>query len=428
MDNQPNQPFGTPGEALAHYGIKGMKWGVRNEDRGSGEGGGGSRKSASGDAGDDDAVLAEYKAAAAAQPTLKGKAALRNMQANQEKSRAKLEDGGPELGDSPKELKRTAKADRLDALANEFDARVQSKTAELDATAPGFKTLYKRRLLEADIVDNTVARDQLRDDAARVREGKLTSGQKKALVAAGLGAAVVGTVLYSKHKNATAMRDLEAKVAAGDSDAKLKLYNIHLRQAKTKTWMFGGYVQKESWDREEFELPAGHTFHRLSTRDESSHGYRPGTYSTPSEADFNRYVAGFRREKGGSDFYHVTFQSKSPTKVPDLKTTVETLRETMERDTYGINPTTRAQALAEYQRLSGGSWNSSLAGKFFSNLQAKGYGAIVDEMDAGVIGDRPLVFFNTQDANRKESRLLDSGEITNREKSIKILTKPPRKG
>lgn len=33
----PAQEFETPGEALAHYGVKGMRWGVTTKDRGSGD-------------------------------------------------------------------------------------------------------------------------------------------------------------------------------------------------------------------------------------------------------------------------------------------------------------------------------------------------------------------------------------------------------
>lgn len=37
------QQFATPQEALAHFGVKGMKWGVRKSDSGGGSGGGGER-------------------------------------------------------------------------------------------------------------------------------------------------------------------------------------------------------------------------------------------------------------------------------------------------------------------------------------------------------------------------------------------------
>jgi hypothetical protein len=29
---EPTQPFASPGEALEHHGVKGMKWGVRKEE------------------------------------------------------------------------------------------------------------------------------------------------------------------------------------------------------------------------------------------------------------------------------------------------------------------------------------------------------------------------------------------------------------
>lgn len=423
---QGKQPFASPQEALAHYGVKGMHWGVRKKEDASAESGGGPKKKES--TTNSDAVLDEYKALTKAQPQLKGSAAVKQLQENIDKSHNKLDDPGPLLSKgkippkasaSPRSL---ARAQKHTDKANEYDQTVKELTAKRDALAPGLKTKLQRSSLNSQINEASALRDQHRSDAARAAQGKLTSGQKKALIAAGVGAVIVGGIVYSNYHQSQIIKDLERKVASGDLDAKLKLFDHQMASSKSKTWLFGGYIQDSSWDRPGFELPAGHTFHRISTRDESLHGFKLGTYATTSEADFNRYVAGFRQEKSfAKEFYHVTFTSSKPTKVPDLKTTIETLRESM-----GPN-TSRSEALKTYQMLSGGSWESPVAEKFFANLTTKGYGAIVDEMDAGVIGDKPIVFFNKGNASKKAAQLLSSDEIAKRERAIELLPKPPRK-
>jgi len=407
-------------DELKHYGVKGMRWGVRNEDDPAGDG---SRGQGTNNKPDD--VLAsveEYKALTRVQPQLKGLAASKNAQQNLDKFHDKADNPGPPLG---KEEKREAKASKFDDKAAPHQQRIDelnSQIQELEGSTR-YRDRVRKNSLNRELAMETEMRDAYLKDAERSREGKLTSGQRKALVAAGVGALVVGSIAYSSHKQKMAIKDLEDRAANGDVDAKLQLFNHHVTQAKVKTWMFGGFIQDPtSWDREEFELPEGHTFHRISTKDESAHGFHPGTYCTPDEADFNRYVSGFRQEKGpNASFHHVTFQTKTPTKVPNLHTTIETLRETMGPGA------TKEQALAKYQSLSGGRWDTSEAGRFFTALQAKGYGAIVDEMDAGVIGNRPLVFFNYQQATPKQARPLDEGEISVREKSVELMTKPPRK-
>lgn len=424
----PDKEFETPQEALKHYGKKGMRWGIRNEEKPTGGDHSGSVEDKKGDS---DPVLDEYKAITAAQKPLSGREATRNLQNNIGKSTAKLDDGGPELGGPPKDLakqaKRDERADKLESKAAVQDEYISRLQQQIDNAKSGPIGWYVKKTNENLLADAEVRRDQYREDAARAREGQLTSGQKKALIAAGVGAVVVGGLAYHSYAQKAKVAKWEEEAAAGNVDSKIKLYNHHMNQSKLHTWMFGSYVTDESWGREGFELPAGHVFHRLSTKDESTRGYKDGTYSLPDERDFNRYVAGFRGEKvGSSEFYHVTFKSSKSTKVPDLKTTIETLRETMEKESH--LPVSREQALTRYQSMSGGSWNSSTSGSFFANLRSKGYGAIVDEMDAGVIGERPLVFFDFPNASPKQSRLLSDGEIANRERSIELMTKPPRKG
>lgn len=161
-----------------------------------------------------------------------------------------------------------------------------------------------------------------------------------------------------------------------------------------KTWGSSGYIQKVSFDRPAMELPAGHIFHRISTTIESS--FSEATYAVASIEDFDRYVSTFRLEKGKTAvLHHVTFEAKAPIKVPHLTEVLETMREVLAEESGA--PTTsvsKESAMRAYKALSGGSWTSSRGSSLTSALSKKGYGALVDEMDAGVIGDHPLVVFS----------------------------------
>lgn len=412
-------------EFLAHFGVKGMKWGVRKEEDSGGGSPGGKKKESEEDL-STKASLEEYKRLTRAQPELKGAAGVKSLQQNIEKFHNKFDDPGPKLEGfsavDPKAEKREAKAGQFDAKAKALDKQINDWTAQRDALDPGYKNALKRSSLKSQIEQATAERDHFLENASRVRDGKLTSGQKKALIAAGIGAVIVGGVVYTGYRHGQMIKGLEKAAMGGDIEARLKLYDHHVASAKMKTWFGGNYIQESSWDRPEFELPKGHIFHRISTTDESAYGFRLATYSTPDEIDFNRYIKGFRGEKGPfAEFYHTTFSTTAPTKIPDLHTAVETMRETL-----GPNAT-RAQAISEYQRISGGSWTDSLSKSYISNLKAKGFGGIIDEMDAGVIGERPIVFFNSEHATAKTAKILSKNEIINREKAVELMTKPPRK-
>jgi len=117
-------------DSLKHYGVKGMKWGVINEDRG------GDRKA---------------------------------------KKEVKKEN-------------REKKASEFDAKADVADIRVNDLKTELKDLPPGARTAVERYRKNREISDAEEIRDQFRADAESIRKSGLTEGQKKALI----GAAIVG--------------------------------------------------------------------------------------------------------------------------------------------------------------------------------------------------------------------------------------------
>lgn len=179
-------------------------------------------------------------------------------------------------------------------------------------------------------------------------------------------------------------------------------------QSKTFSWTGNKFIDETSFRQKEFTLPAGHVFHRISTQVEG--GFRSATYATHSIEDYNRYLTAFRHEKGPVALHHITFKATSDIRVPDLPTRLNAMHEAMRLyNRHGVY--TDADVVRAYTRLSGGGWNDLLAEHFFSVLRRDGFGAIIDDMDAGVIGDSPLVVFATDLLSSKTSSPIAGSDI-----------------
>ncbi|QEQ93507.1 hypothetical protein SEA_GIRLPOWER_8 [Streptomyces phage GirlPower] len=310
--------------SLAHYGVKGMKWGVRKDEE-SGKG--------------RDAATEKWKKAHKPKPKPSAKQGEKNLVANEKKSLAKLEGS-----DEPPKKK-------------SFVAR-----------------------------------------------------HKKALIFAGVVAALYAHNAVAEAKTIKSIEELRGKSIDANT------FKKHVNHSKVNTWLTNDYIHESSWKREEFTLPAGHEFHRLSKQAETE--FRGATYATHSPEDYHRYVAQFRQELGGN-LHHVTFQADEDIRVPKLSTTLQALKDALVGDKKEFNAWyTDERLIAKYQELSGGSWSDDHAKGMFDNLRKKGYGAIVDEMDAGVIGETPLVIFARELVGKKSSEPLTKSDIDFAESSL----------
>lgn len=158
-----------------------------------------------------------------------------------------------------------------------------------------------------------------------------------------------------------------------------------------RIWSRAGYLTKDSFLPKETSLPAGHEFFRLSHQAETE--FFGSTYATASKEDLTRYMS----VHGGNHL--VRFKATSEIKIPDLHTRLEAMRKAM---VYrGEKDLTPRKVLDTYDNRTGGGWSDDLSKKFFHVLKDQGYHAIVDDMDAGVIGDMPLVFFNHESLTKK---------------------------
>lgn len=276
------------------------------------------------------------------------------------------------------------------------------------------------------------------------KEPRLTPGQKKALLYAGGTVAVIGGAYLAKRYATGKLDDMginykpvkdfhpdELRRKAGKPIAADEFRQL-VGFSQGKTWG-ESHLTDKAFAREAFELPAGHTFFRLSTAHETDFGTSGGgTFATHSIEDFNRYVAGFRGEKFGAQLHRVTWQTTEPTKVPNVTTVLDTLHGLMERGMpHGMDPKVREEALSPervketFQGMSGTNFSSPHGQKLIDALKGKGYGAIVDEMDAGVIGETPLVFFNQEHATPKTSIPMDKLSIRQAEAMLKEISIPP---
>lgn len=235
-----------------------------------------------------------------------------------------------------------------------------------------------------------------------------------------LGAAFVGLVVYSHFEN----KKFIASLPKSGEKVTPSAFNKAIAFSQVKSWTTPGgmgYLKGPSLKQEEMLLPAGHTFHRLTTSAEQ--GFRHATYSVPSTEDFNRYVAGFRGELGGkaSQLHHVQFTSKEPIRIPSLTKSIDTMREVLKEEGHGMD-VPRIDAIKTFTNLSGGGWEGSTAGAFMAKLKDQGYHGVVDHMDAGVIGDRPLVLFKPEAFTEKVVSRMSEVDIRNAESNLLELT------
>lgn len=352
-----------PEKPIVHFGVKGMRWGVRKKDDTGGESTAAKpipkSPDASGTSGSTPGIT--YK-----QPSAADKALTKKYQSLPEPKLTKAEQSKNLLDSQKKSI------DKLDASGDwEFEPPPKGLTAE----------------------------------------------QKKKLVYLGLGAVAVGGLMYmsnESYKRNYSVGELGRNLdGTPNKQSKESQFQDLVNQSKRRSWTTG-YIKQQSWDREEFELPVGHTFNRISRHDEKTFG--TATYATHSKADFDRYVVGFRGEIDNGNLRHVTFKATAPIKVPNLATTIETLRESMSSDLgRNVSP---SEATRQYKTLSGGKWDDPTSQNLFKALQAKGYGALVDEMDAGVIGDTPLVLFNHDIVGPKSSVPMTDARIRASENAV----------
>lgn len=250
-------------------------------------------------------------------------------------------------------------------------------------------------------------------EANRPSDRSLSPGQKKALyigVGALAAAAVVGGSAYAYSKNGKA--ELPPSATA---------YLAQIRKTNEGAFPVGGSsFHSTALSREGFSLPAGHVFSRVSTTAEKS--FASTTYTSFQADDYHRYLGeGYGRVIDYGTLHRVQFSAKEQIRVPSFTDTVETLRETMSASGRTASP---AEALKEYNRLQGSDFTDAVGTRFLERLRSKGYSAIIDEMDAGRIGDRPLVIIDPSKFTDKVATQLTPKDVLAARQAMTPLPTP----
>lgn len=394
------QKFASPQAALKHYGKKGMRWGVRNESKSAGSGSsGGSSKPKESDKADLESAFDAFNA----------KNSVESLQAEgQAKMKAQIANDHPPISG-----KRTAKAEKAEASAEGFQRQAdqyREKLAEV-GDAKGLGSSLKRGHYNAAIRDSEAYRDNALQRAEQLRSGKLTSEQKM-LIGAGALAAVAVVGVYGarqyglRQAGLSSKAEQKAEAARNRADHERLFNHIYGDHPGMKPaglselaggGFFAGFSNKKAMDRPEFTIPKDTIFQRLSNHreDSTSYGVNKPVYSTFLSNDKKVYGAS---AEFGSKGLSVNFTAKGDTRVPSINTTVAHLKQVLAQgDPHKASYWNDERTLYEYKQMSGGDWTSPTAQKLFTSLKSFGYGAIVDDMDAGYLGDAPVLFFG--DAN-----------------------------
>jgi hypothetical protein len=163
-----------------------------------------------------------------------------------------------------------------------------------------------------------------------------------------------------------------------------------------------GLKSKASFNRPEFTIPKSMMFTRYSDHAETGTDYGKGTYTTFLDNDKKSYG---RSSQFGDKKYALTFQATEDIRVPSVNTVLRELATV--RKNLGLDHDDKSVA-GSYYGLSGGGWQSPLSKELIVALKSKGYSAIVDEQDAGKLGDLPMVFFGeTKQVTAKERTVED---------------------
>ena len=378
----------TPAEAFGHHGVKGQRWGVRKKDKISG------RTTSSGDKPTEES----HDTLSKAMDAVHAKEDPKKVEADaKRKLKAQAEQSFP--------TKRAAKAEKVDKQAAQVGRQVAALKRRQDKLGTGFVAGFQRRDLQSQINQGEAMQKALLKKSGQLKAGKLTDAQKLA-IGVGAGAALAGLALYGQ-------RQLQLREAGVTPGLKKRLLEDNKAQS-TAQWkqMFGndpgfkpalshfdtsgggfyqGLSSKKALSRPEFVIPKDTVFQRLSNHEEDStqYGKMKGAYATFLHNDKKLY--GASSEFGGSKFT-VNFQPKEDVKVPSLPTVLAHLKQVHNQENPKT-PFSDEQIYTKYKSMAGDSWADTTSLKLFDSLRSFGYSAIVDDMDAGYLGDLPVVFF-----------------------------------
>jgi hypothetical protein len=343
-----DERFPTPRDALAHYGVKGMRWGVRKDERG------GDREAGSG-------------------PALS------------EKKQKKVDDFFDEAA------KARALAKEMDEQGIDHPEMRRLYGKAVDRSDRMFAITYmqsKDTAVRQQIEFNEARAQYLEKNAEAIQQGRLTSNQKKALLGGLAAAAVVGYVGYQIH-----IDNVSAKAEAGDTIPFSGFRRKYMESADV--YMSKPIKSLDSLNDDDIHVPAGTVFSRLTAyKDEDMDGR---LYTTFTDADNNKYRGiygpSLRARTGSKELYISNMTTGEAVRSPSHRKRVEAYIELIREVRPGLEPhQVESYALAKYNSFARSLvTKSSVSDRYFEIIQQKGYNALLDDNDAGQLSDLPMI-------------------------------------
>lgn len=411
-------------EFLAHYGIKGMRWGYRKSDPTGGNNTGGTASQSG-------PKLSKQEQDILAFASKNGLTPSQTREKHQ-----------PELSE-----KKALRVQELDKKSQALDSQIQdlrkngydSETIKsipggerlsqkgLTSSDPDFKLAYGTskseflKIQESRLVNTKSLVDK---EASDVRAGKLSSNQKLLI---GLGAvAVVGGLAYYGNK----------KLGPGDiplsQKGKAFLYDYNRTKTKQSKGLTDYDISKLGTD--DLTFAPGHTFKRVSTVAESS-VRASGFFASPDDSDTARYKAilpvywktwGLDATSG----HVVSLQANQAIRAPAPKKVYDFYRNQVEndpkfRESFDINRIiTGKDPLAGYKNtedFARKNWPAYAAkllntgdpdlAPMIKHFTDQGYNAFVDSNDAGALANTPMRLLDGSMFKIVGTEALSAGDI-----------------
>lgn len=207
---------------------------------------------------------------------------------------------------------------------------------------------------------------------------------------------------------------LQNKIKPGEILSK-EQYSDLVSDSSSRIWNQKHHITVDSFKNSKpLTLQKNHQFYRLSQGIET--GFKNHTYATANSDDFTRYLSS---SEFGSSKYMINFKATREIKIPDLHTKLEITRRTMAR--HGVKDLSSKNVIKTYESFSGGPFESKWAKRFSSELLKSGYHGVIDEMDAGVYAESPLVLLDRKAFSDKNSTKISSLALSSALKNIKEI-------
>ena len=244
--------------------------------------------------------------------------------------------------------------------------------------------------------------------------------KKQALIGASVGAGLLiaaGGAYYAANNSDINFGDLASRLKTGYPAPGSKVTQSQFaelrKKAQMRTMLGDGYITQQSYLQGEYTLPAGHVFSRVSSANETD--FKKNTYALHTKADFDRYVSEFSKDGHFTELYRVSFSAKTPIRVPSLTQRLDVLKDTM---STGGRKVSDSEVIKEYESMLKTFWTEPKAQTYFNALSAKGFNAIVDDADAGIAGESPLLLFDPSVLGSKSSKKLSKEEVSTSKNSL----------